>query len=334
MMKLTLHILSMALAFGMGCGLYARAEGTKDGGGTNVVIQENELADFAKFRAEFGNKQFLINPKKFKLARESSPIYDRIKPMLDRMDSLYPGMGTVMAKAFEKPWLVVDADFAGRNKAEKKVISQTSTGVFVSLAWLRTASPEQVQKAFLHEAVRNYANELLRPYVKGQKAEERLALEDAVTEELTPVIFNELPASVVAESMKISGRIVAKKMFWVQSEIGFPTRAEIYSLLSTTGADKIIRKICSPENYSEDGLKMYRALSALLGSDLQTERTRKKLFGYVNDLDQENSRISDPSAESVVRLMYSIYAYQGQGSRAAVELCKDRRYDRFLSEHE
>ncbi|MGZ3713605.1 MAG: hypothetical protein ACXVBE_17700, partial [Bdellovibrionota bacterium] len=98
--------------------------GPSDGSGTNINLEKNDLTDNVKFHADFGDTQKQISSRKFKLAKDKNSIYDDVKPLIDRAESLYPGMGVMMEKAFDKTWLLVNTDYAGRNANEKKVISQ------------------------------------------------------------------------------------------------------------------------------------------------------------------------------------------------------------------
>src|SRR5262245_22120828 len=108
--------------------------GPSDGGGTNLDEKGN-LADFKKFKEEFGKNQWAIDPRKFKLCGEARPIYDEIRPLLDRVEYYIPGSRKDLDGVFDKAWVVLDRPFPGRRPQERKVVSQT-TVIYLSYPWL------------------------------------------------------------------------------------------------------------------------------------------------------------------------------------------------------
>lgn len=190
--------------------------GPSDGGGTNLI--EDNLVDLVKFRETYGGKQYSVDPKKFRLGKDQPAIYEQIKPLLDRVDHLYPGSGKHLIGAFEKPWIFVEKNgFTPRAPGEEKVISQTKEAVFVSAPWVKKAKRDGridlIKEAFVHEAVRNLAHHLVRklfqyqPYADlhersdGYKQLMKMG-EDKITEALTPPIYRSFPHSLLESTMR------------------------------------------------------------------------------------------------------------------------------------
>jgi hypothetical protein len=204
------HISLLALLFTM-----PAFAGPSDGGGNNVSANDGELTDFVKFDQSCKDAR-VINPRTAKLPQTDQAIYATVKPIIDHMEDLYPGFGASKEEAFDKPWMVINGEFPSRNAEEKKVISQTSDAIYLSRAWLKTASREKIQEAYVHELVRHVAFKMLtaemntaalKAYAVNPEAQKR---EDDLKELLTPAVFKKFPQGVFHEIMDNAGDMIAK----------------------------------------------------------------------------------------------------------------------------
>lgn len=316
----------------------AMAEGGSVGGGTNLVIKENQLTDFVKFRAEFGDKQLLIDPRNFKLPKENSPVYSDIKPLMDRAETLYPGMGNEMEKAFDKPWLVVKAEFAGRNNGERKVISQTDTAVYVSLDWIRKASPAQVREAFFHEGVRNYASSFTdMAYL--HKAPDHQSVDDEITEMLTPLLYKKFPTPILAKKIQqataVIGQYGVENLGWTSPRF-VPqaiSRAELYATLKAIDGPKMIRAICEDGKGSYHVYHNWKVESAIdeLRKKIKQAGMREELQKYSID-GAYLLGSADESTQALLNLLGYVNKYSNR--QAVVEYCKGNKFERILGEYD
>lgn len=213
--RLTSHLVFMSLVCTtvilFGPLLYA---GTKDSGGTNIT--DGELADFAKFKKEFGGKQVPIASRKFRIGSHK-PVYEEIKPMIDRMIYLYPDSKDDLESAFDKPWIAIDRHFEPRRSGESKVIAQTKEAIFVDLQWITSIKEkndqETLRKAFLHEAFRAWSMAVMKSVahrailsagvIGFHNIENSFSsqYEDAITETLTPLFYNKMPMQMIFSSL-------------------------------------------------------------------------------------------------------------------------------------
>jgi hypothetical protein len=217
------------------------------------VDGNNVLSDFAQssqFKQEFGEHQWPIDPRKFRLSGESRPTYDQIRPLLERVEYFFPGSRKQLEGVFDKPWLVLDREFPSRTPGERKVVSQTSKVVYLSYSWLIGAQPVTVNEAFVHEAVRNWSTSLLEDIAHGSLDDDHdriLALADRFTEILTPLIYRDLPLPVISETMgQLFGeveRMLGEENF-KSNPIYLATRPDVYKHLAGTRAQWLIEKVC------------------------------------------------------------------------------------------
>lgn len=237
----------------------ALAAGPSDGGGTNIY--DDQLVDFQKFEKEFGVKQYVVDGRKMKAKGGITPYVD-VKPLLDRFQYLYPGLGSVLEDTFEKDWIVVDAKFTARRTGETKAISQTGDVVYVSLPWLQKANPERVREAFTHEAVRNLAQRILNVYGVAAQFDPAVKqqLEDEFTEAVTPVVHRRLPARQLEQTLRASTDKLLKRMaeeFKKRNPDGmaglgrnpfFSPREHFYTALKKENSKQIPEKLCAGIN--------------------------------------------------------------------------------------
>jgi hypothetical protein len=243
--------------------------GPSDGGGTNLT--EDQLVDFAKFNQEYGVKQYALNPEKLKLSDGSVP-FKSVKPLLDRLRYFYPGIGPVLNDTFDKDWLLLDATFQARKNGEKKGISQTKDVVYVSLPWIKNAKPDVVKQALVHEAIRNLANAAIAQQETAMHKKigdpiARIAIADAFTESLTPIVYQGLPAKQLSRTMtdafKKLDNDTFKAMNFDEEMGGFDVvlpapREDLYRDIPKTEIKAIVAKICpgiDAKTQDTDGLR-------------------------------------------------------------------------------
>jgi len=286
----------------------AERSGPSDGGGTNIKIFEDELTDLAKFRERYGNKQYLIDARRFRLKGQTVPIYSQIKPLLDRMIYFYPNMEFALTTAFQKPWIVVNAEFTPRNANEKKVVAQTEEAVFVSLPWLRTANVETLKLVWVHEAFRNLAlrfnhhlkssekwnapfkvsskESLSQSKLREEKAAAFLLQREALTmkamdqiaEELTPIAYAAFPVSVMDKTLQELMQKIRTEIFegayeeYLGKRKLIGSRREIYTKLTSFRPSVMIFRACNGITASSK-LKSHKDLGQVADNVFEMVRT-------------------------------------------------------------
>ncbi|MGZ3713462.1 MAG: hypothetical protein ACXVBE_16980, partial [Bdellovibrionota bacterium] len=218
----------------------------------------------------------------------------------------------------------------------------TDAAIYVSLPWLKKAQPKQVREAFLHETVRRFSHDLVEQLTYNEKAKvDHTALDDEITESLTPVLFNRLPASILKERMDNATILI--RNFSIDQNIisGNPkrhpriaSRAEIYADLSAVGGAKGIRKICGAVESSI----LFSSQSAVNETwdflkSLSPEQ-RESLNKYRADFNKEPVMSLDPGAEDAMNLLTKPLPRSNYGFVDGAKVCGAKKYERFLSEYE
>lgn len=223
--------------------------GPSDGGGT-VVGDQGALKDFARFRQLYGDKPFPIDPKRFRLNDKSPPIYDEIRPALDRISYFFPATRVRIDDVFIKPWMVLAVHFPNDPGGQKKVISQKNEAVYVSYDWLKSTSPDRIKEAFLHEAVRNWVNGLLMQttLLKSADAKTFREYETMFTEALTPPIYQRFPFPLINQTLNELFDRLKNGLSLHSQDFRYyvPNRYEIYKALTASQPRQIYSAICEP----------------------------------------------------------------------------------------
>ncbi|MGZ3713606.1 MAG: hypothetical protein ACXVBE_17705 [Bdellovibrionota bacterium] len=321
--------------------------GPSDGTGTNINLDKNMLTDEVKFKAEFGEKKpVLIDVENYRTKSGMVP-YQEIKAKLDRLAYLYPGSEEGIKKVLEKTWLVRDKDLGARTNGEKKVIAQTDDMVYVDMKWLKSASNEQIKEAFLHEAVRGVAKDMVATYFRYDQHKE--GIEDRITETISPAIFRDLPQNLLKKQVddmmaNLTYRWDLHRPTDPISELHIAGREEIYAALNKSGARKYFQDMCL--NLSSDPEKAKLYLEKNYGSDepgwINTKLTNTLApLAKFSDWGEDHSGVNTVTLGGIDgngRLLENLYMMSGKsaGITIIVNHCLANRTQnaKFLKEYD
>ena len=179
------------------------------------------------------------DPREAVLPGENEKIYENIQPLIERMAYYYPGTGSLMEQAFDRPWTLVSRD-------ADDLFSVHST-------WLKTATVDDLRTLFVQRSARQLArgllrsNELFGTYSTRANPEKLQAVEKALAIPFAQLILH--PVSLKEMQPKIDHVLDQARRTLITDVILLPplhlaTREEIYQDLASFKARQVASQIC------------------------------------------------------------------------------------------
>jgi hypothetical protein len=267
------------------------------GGGTNIVKSTGQLTDFQKY----GRVIQQIDPLEFE------GIYKELKPRLDQLEYLMPGLtidkrstgDDSLTAVFHKTWLVTDKTFPPRSYREAKPINQTEDLVLINSEWLLTADHQKLVEAWIHEMVRGFVyNTQHYKRVGGlglywteehmdANSVEFLDSVDTLVETLTPLVALQTSPREITKQFQRAFFNFSQKYLSLDT---IPTREGLYYTIGARKLDRAYSAICLDDelNSPERTVAKLNALSPFAnqqkGMPVDTEsgpyKSRSEYFRY------------------------------------------------------